>query len=276
MTLPHRNLTDSPEGDTASAAPPHRAPVRWRAAGDLLVAFAALLGIGTVTRSALGLPAAYSVVLVGGYGVLATLLIAFLPVHLPRPGIGWANRVTLFRATLTLPVAALVLVPGMVEGPAAWWVIGLGAAASVLDGVDGWLARVTDTHTPFGARFDMELDAFLILALSALVWTSTPIGPWVLGIGLIRYAFVLAGRLLPHLEAPLPPSVRRKAVCVIQTVALLVALGPPVPTVLAVTSAALALAALVYSFTVDLRWLHRHRPSRRPTRDPTTGRHGSG
>lgn len=234
---------------------PGPAGARWSAGIDLLLGFVVLLGVGTATRATLGLPATYMGVLVAGYGALGALLTWFLPATLPRPGIGWANRITLFRATLTLAIASLVVVPGAVEGGAAWWVIGLGAAASALDGVDGWVARATRTHTPFGARFDMELDAFLILALSTLVWTSTPLGFWVLGIGLIRYAFVLAGRLWPPLEAPLPPSFRRKTVCVIQSVALLVALGPPVPTFLAFGSAAFALAALVYSFTVDVRWL---------------------
>jgi multidrug efflux pump subunit AcrA (membrane-fusion protein) len=38
----------------------------------------------------------------------------------------------------------------------------------MLDGVDGWLARRHEIASRFGARFDMEVDALLILALSVL------------------------------------------------------------------------------------------------------------
>ena len=47
--------------------------------------------------------------------------------------------------------------------------IGLTVPALILDAVDGWLARRTRTATELGARFDMEVDAFLILALSVFV-----------------------------------------------------------------------------------------------------------
>ena len=46
------------------------------------------------------------------------------------------------------------------------------------------------TTSPLGARFDMEVDAFLILVLS--VYVGRTIGAWVLAIGVARYAFVAA------------------------------------------------------------------------------------
>ena len=61
---------------------------------------------------------------------------------------------------------------------AHWWIISLGTVAMLLDGTDGRVARRTGTTSAFGARFDMELDAFLLLALSVLVWQS---GRWVHG-----------------------------------------------------------------------------------------------
>ena len=62
----------------------------------------------------------------------------------------------------------------------------------------------------FGARFDLEIDAWLILVLALLVWQSGRVGPWVLAIGLMRYVFVLASWYLPALRGPLPPSRRRQ------------------------------------------------------------------
>ena len=45
--------------------------------------------------------------------------------------------------------------------------LALVVVALALDWVDGQVARRTGTCSAFGARFDMETDAFLILVLSA-------------------------------------------------------------------------------------------------------------
>ncbi|MFD0823009.1 CDP-alcohol phosphatidyltransferase family protein, partial [Micromonospora zhanjiangensis] len=133
---------------------------------------------------------------------------------------GPANRVTLARATLEGGVTALVAdsvhrpVPGTV-------LIVLATVALVLDAVDGQIARRTGTATPLGARFDMEVDAFLILMLSAHV--AGRLGWWVLVIGLMRYVFVAAAQAWPWLRAPLPPNLARKTVAATQGVALVVA-----------------------------------------------------
>jgi phosphatidylglycerophosphate synthase len=162
--------------------------------------------------------------------------------------------VTLLRATLVLPVVALTLRPGPFADGGYWWIIGISTLAMVLDGVDGVVARRTRTESAFGARFDMEVDALLLLALSWLVWQSGKAGPWVLLIGALRYMFVLAGQPWPALRRELPPSLRRKIVCVVQGVALLVCLGPIIPRVMATVVAGAALLLLVYSFAVDV-WI---------------------
>jgi hypothetical protein len=74
----------------------------------------------------------------------------------------------------------------------------------------------------------------------------------------MRYGFVLAGRIRPWLRASLPPSRRRKAVCVQQGVTLLICLLPPVTATLAGAAAALALTTLLLSFALDIHWLARH------------------
>ena len=176
--------------------------------------------------------------------------------HQRAAAFGAANSVTLARAALTLLLVALLgTAPTAALG---WAVVGLGAAAVALDGVDGALARRRNEASSFGARFDMETDALLILVLAALVWQHGKAGPWILAAGLLRYAFVAASWALPWFGAALPPSRRRQAVCVIQIVSLLGALAP---IVLPPWSAALALAglaALVWSFAVDVLWLARH------------------
>ncbi len=86
-------------------------------------------------------------------------------------------------------------------------------------------------------------------------------GAWVLLIGLMRYGFVLSGHAWPWLKAPLPESIRRKAVCVWQITTLLLALLPFMPSVIALGLVGSALVALAVSFALDIRWLYRHAPS---------------
>jgi phosphatidylglycerophosphate synthase len=227
-------------------------------AGGILVLLTAL-----GTWRALDLPATHPALSMGLYGLLAACLLSARPLLPGRSGLGLANRITLLRAGLILPVAALVPFFGALGARGAWWIIALSTVALILDGVDGRLARQTDTHSEFGARFDMEVDAFLLLALSLLVWLLTPVGPWVLLIGGIRYLFVAAGWMLPALSESLEPSKRRQTVCVLQGVGLLVCLGPIVPGWLAQVVAALVLGALLYSFGVDtLDLLNRERAVR--------------
>jgi phosphatidylglycerophosphate synthase len=167
----------------------------------------------------------------------------------PFPSFGPANLVTAVRAAL----ASLML--GLIGEPAdpavAWTAASLAMAATVLDGVDGFFARRTGMSSTFGARFDMEVDAIVILTLSILVWAFNKAGVWAIASGLMRYAFVGAGWLWPWLAAPLAPTYRAKAICVVQIVVLLVAILPFVPRAISSATVAGALALLAYSFLAD-------------------------
>ena len=213
--------------------------------------------MATATWWLLDLSTSYLVQVLALYALLAATILWSVPVDLPGQGLGAANRVTLGRATLLLPVTALVLQPSPPGDSGYWWIIVVATVAMILDGIDGWVARRTGTSTTFGARFDMELDAFLLLALAVLVWLSGKVGPWVILIGAIRYLFVAGGWVWPLLQATLPPSRRRRTVCVVQGVVLLVCLVPIVSSALATGAAAGAFALLVYSFAADVQWLRR-------------------
>jgi phosphatidylglycerophosphate synthase len=173
----------------------------------------------------------------------------------PFARFGPANQVTTLRAMLVALLTALIGEP-QTEGTAALAAF-VGLLAAALDGVDGRLARRSGLASDFGARFDMEIDALLIVALSALAWKYEKAGAWVLGSGLLRYAFVAAGGLWPWLRHPLPPSRRRQAGCVIQTLVLGAVLLPAVPTWPAGLLAAGGLLILALSFAIDIVWLAR-------------------
>lgn len=241
------------EGPTGAASPARR---RLRVAGELLIGFTLLFAGVELAMGLLDAPPMLRVSAGGLYLALAVVLVG--PGEAPPARLGWANRVTLLRAALVLLIAGLLVFP---EVPRAhpYAVLGLALAALLLDGVDGWVARRTRSITAFGARFDMELDAFFILVLCVGLVATERVGPWVLGIGLARYLFVCAGRLLPWMRRPLPPSVFRKVVCVWQVVTLLLCFVPAMPAAVAVGAAATALSLLAVSFGRDTWWLLRHR-----------------
>lgn len=221
----------------------------------------AVVGIVVVaTALVLPLPPAAVTVTFAVFALAALGALAGAAAAHPHPRFGLANLLTLTRAGGAAVFAGFVAAPEIVAGAAAWVAAGGAAMLLALDGVDGWAAQRQRLASAFGARFDMEVDALTILALSALALTLGKAGPWVLALGLMRYAFVAAGWLWPRLARPLPPSLRRKAVCVLQ-VAVLAALVAPVlvPPVSSALAAA-ALAALVWSFAVDTVWLVRARP----------------
>ncbi len=172
---------------------------------------------------------------------------------------GWGNGVTVARAGGTAVFVALAVEPGLLGGGAAWGALVAALVLLALDGIDGRLARGQGLASAFGARFDMEVDALLILALSALAFGLGKAGLWVFGIGLLRYLFVAAGWLAPRLARPLAPSGRRRAVCAVQIVVLSLLLAPPLVPPLSAGLAAAAFAALVVSFAIDTAWLLRAR-----------------
>ena len=225
------------------------------------VASALLIGIAVFGTIAAAIDAGALLVAEAAllYAAGCALLFAHLDSHLPQRRFGPANQVTLLRFALACVLAACA---GRPFGN--WLVVVIATLAALLDAVDGWLARRLHIAGAFGARFDMETDAILILVLSALAWTFDRAGPWVLASGLMRYAFVAAGWCWTWLARPVPDSLRRKTVCVVQIVTLIVCLGPVISPSWAATSAAAGMALLSYSFGADIVWLIRRRHDPRP------------
>jgi phosphatidylglycerophosphate synthase len=183
-----------------------------------------------------------------------------------------ADRVTLARAALVAVAAALVA-DSFVESASVAILVAVAAVALVLDAVDGWVARRTETGS-VGAKLDGEVDAFLILVLSVYVARST--GVWVLLIGAARYAFLAGEWALPWMREQLPPRYWRKSVAAVQGIVLTVAASHVMPSVVTRVSLAGALILLTESFGRDVRWLRvrraatRERPEAHTDPTPTT------
>jgi phosphatidylglycerophosphate synthase len=247
-----------------SAAPADADALRrdWRRSAAATTLLLALLA--TAVAMSTGLGTAYVAGAVIGFALALPLVGRGLAAH-PHPRFGAANRVTLLRLALVAGLlAALPQADTTDTAGLAWGLVGVATLAALLDAVDGPLARRSGLASAFGARFDMEVDALLILVLSLLLVGMGRAGPWVLAAGLLRYGFVAAARGWPWLAAPLPPSRRRQAVCVAQIVALIVALAPVLPAALAAAIAGLGLVALLASFAIDIAWLARSRPAAAP------------
>jgi len=159
------------------------------------------------------------------------------------------NHVTAVRALLVALVAGLMLLAP--TSNAGWTAVIASSIAAALDGVDGWLARRTRMISAFGARFDTEVDALLILVLAILAWRWNKAGAWVLLSGLLRYIFVAAGWVWPWMRGPLTPTHRGRVICIAQIVALIVVVAPIIPRPFSTFAAAVGLLTLAYSFLVD-------------------------
>ncbi|SDW27111.1 Phosphatidylglycerophosphate synthase [Amycolatopsis xylanica] len=185
------------------------------------------------------------------YGLATWVLLSYAMDRSGTRSLGPADRVTLARGVLVGAVTALVAQ----RSDATTVLVTFTAVALALDFVDGQVARRTGTASALGARFDMEVDAFLILVLS--VHVAFAHGPWVLAIGAMRYVFVAASWVLPWLTGELKPSYARKTVAALQGILLVVAASGLLPH--AGYLAGLALALLVWSFGRDVVSLWRSR-----------------
>ncbi len=192
-------------------------------------------------------------------GVVTNVALARGLAHSGTGRLGPADRVTFVRATLVGGVTALT-VDSFTRSPPVSILVALTVVALVLDAVDGWVARRTRTASALGARFDMEVDSFLILVLSVFVVRST--GPWVLVIGVTPYAVRFTARLLPWMRAPVPPRYWRKVVAATLGIVLTFAAADILPRSLTLVALIASLALLAESFGRDLWWLWHRRDAR--------------
>lgn len=245
-----------------------RALLRKSALVNALVGLALLTALSLTLSHRLGL-SDWTLAKSGALYVAAVgWIYGHLMLHLPHARLFPANQVTLLRLALTALLGGWV---GEPLDPGHWLPASVAGLILALDGLDGWLARRGGWASPFGARFDMETDALLMLVLAALIWSQDKAGAWILLTGLARYLFIGAARIRPWLGHPLPPSRRRQTVCVLLVLTLLLILTPPIQPTEGIALAAIALALVLYSFGVDIRWLWRNRASDEAAR---SGHHG--
>ena len=205
------------------------------------------MGAGIAARSEI-VPAPFLPLV---WAVVTGLLLAGLRAHL-HPRFGPANAVTALRAAGVAGLAALALDPAALGALTPMVAVVAGGAILALDGIDGAAARRTGLASPFGARFDVEVDAALTLVLSVLAWRTGPAGPAILALIAPYYAFSVLRAWRPRFGRPLPPSRIRKAVCVLQVATPIALLALPLPAAAGRALVWTCLAAILASFARDL------------------------
>lgn len=129
-------------------------------------------------------------ILGAGIVLLSGLVVVARNQWTPQGTFGLANAVTTVRVGLLggLPFAAAA-------GPRS--LIGLSGLILATDALDGWLARRVNASSEFGAFFDKETDSLFLLLLCALAGFEGRITLWIMGIGMLRYGFVVGLFLIP-------------------------------------------------------------------------------
>ena len=235
------------------------APLRASVVTAKALGLVAVVVLASIVRAGLQLGQMYPLKAGAVFAGAMLIAIGFVREHHRFACFGPANEMTTARVMFVALVVSFIGEPTLPVVAASAAIATL--VITVLDAADGWLARRSGMQSDFGARFDMETDALLIMALAILAWQYGKAGPWVLISGLLRYLFVAAGWVLPWMREPLFPSVRRKAICVVQTAGLILTILPPIVPPASEWLAAVSLAALVYSFLVDTLWLWRQAPA---------------
>ncbi|GFE64660.1 CDP-alcohol phosphatidyltransferase family protein [Litoreibacter roseus] len=236
---------------------PHRLRLETRPAVSFAAAALVLMvgatGINLWIYSGALLPVGITVAM---FACVSGLAVRGIATGYPHAGLGACNIVTLTRASLcAILIGALFQTE--LQATSSWTLFVIATIAFSMDGLDGWLARRESLVSDFGARFDMEIDALLGATLALLLWQSGKVGPEILALGFMRYAFVAASFVFPWLSAPLPQRFRRKVICVVQIAALIFLMTPIVPDAARLPVSLAATAVLMWSFAIDTLWLAR-------------------
>jgi phosphatidylglycerophosphate synthase len=181
-----------------------------------------------------------------GAGALsfALLVVVCRGAHTPSGVFGWGNALTTLRFALASAV-------GLVPPSVPLWALGATVlTVFALDGLDGWVAKRRGEACAFGAYFDMETDAYFVLLIGIVLVLRGRYGAWVLGVGLLRYVYVLTLALIPARGGEQPRSSfgRHAFTSLMLGLTLGLMLGEPFGTVATALGCGLVTASFLRSF----------------------------
>jgi len=181
---------------------------------------------------------------IAGLLSFVVLLVSCRGGYTPKGVFGVGNAVTALRWLIASGVG---LVPDSVP---TWGLGGVVLGVFALDGVDGWVAKKRGETSAFGAHFDMETDGYFVLLLGIELFTRGRYGLWILGVGLLRYVYVLALAVFPARRGDIPRFRfgRHAFTGLMLGLTLGMVLGDPLGTVATLLGCGLVTAAFVHSF----------------------------
>ncbi|GAB7018193.1 CDP-alcohol phosphatidyltransferase family protein [Halostagnicola bangensis] len=222
--------------------------------GSALMVAAALSAVGIVWSTVLTLEFLGWVLLV----LCLELLVVGSVIERTHRRIGH-QRITLASWITIARAGALAMLVGfLVVGPTtermAWVPSILFGIAAVLDGVDGAIARATESVTELGGRLDTEVDALTTLVgASAVVAAGTaPIA--FIAVGVARYAFALGlwwRRRRGRPVRELPPNRARAPLSVVTLLAIWIAFLPVVDERVSMALTAAVAIPFLLNFAID-------------------------
>ena len=171
--------------------------------------------------------------------------------------LGWPTLVTVVRGGLLAATAGFLFLP-VPLGAVAFVPAAAYSLASLLDHVDGRLARALGLTTRLGEKLDIELDAVGILVASGLAIHYGKVPAWYLAIGLARYVFVLGLAWRRRHGKPvisLDPNPLRRVFAGVQMAYLSAALWPIIPAELSLFVAPVFGGATLAMFARDWGWV---------------------
>ena len=167
------------------------------------------------------------------------------------------NLITLFRIALVPPIAVLLLRDEY--RPA----LGLILIAGVSDGLDGWLARVGNWRSRFGAALDPFADKLLLVVTFSCLWWQGLLPSWLVAVVILRDLYLVLGGLIynhwfERIELVQPSRISKINTALQIGLALLAVIGAAwpasLPDNLMFFATRLVLATTVITF-IDYAWV---------------------
>ncbi len=171
------------------------------------------------------------------------------------PVLGTGNQITLLRGFLLALLAGFLFSPWP-QGMVAWAIAGIYTAASIGDGLDGYIARRRGQVTKLGQWLDMDFDGLGVAIVTVLAVGYGQLPGWFLLVGFARYLFLFGqwwrerhGRMVFELAG----SVHRRILAGMLMGMMTVVLWPILPAQMAHIAAAVIGIPLLAGFLRD--WL---------------------
>lgn len=162
------------------------------------------------------------------------------------------TRLTLAHMGLVSLLAGVAAAPPA-EFPALmlWSLTAIAAGAACIIAIEQWITKKIEAAGPFSLALAREANGLLVLSVAVLLWHSGRVGGWVIAVGAVHYAVLIASLAMPVLRRGATADWRpyaRFATVVILTLALIPDIPPLGTSGLGALALILALAGAIADF----------------------------